>query len=182
MEGGGENKFFQSCSISISSLEIMELHTYARTFHYFGVTISSLVEIGNYNIRQQWSSKSYFSYLCYVNDKILWRLFGLPLQIWCYLGFRLFRDTVTTDRNFSLAKCCTFKPLNAELNPICNLLALLGAHHILHVIRIRVKCWRWGSLHKNISLKTWTYFHVLLFNLIFTVLTIYSPYVLRTKL
>ena len=30
-------------------------------------------------------------------------------------------------------------PLNAELNPICNLLALLGAHHFLHVSRIRVK-------------------------------------------
>ena len=29
--------------------------------------------------------------------------------------------------------------LNAELNPIWHLLALLGAHHILHVIRIRVK-------------------------------------------
>jgi hypothetical protein len=32
-----------------------------------------------------------------------------------------------------------FKPLNAELNPICHLLALLRAHHILHVSRIRVK-------------------------------------------
>ena len=30
-------------------------------------------------------------------------------------------------------------PLNAELNPICYLLALLGVHHFLHVIRIRVK-------------------------------------------
>jgi hypothetical protein len=29
-------------------------------------------------------------------------------------------------------------PLNAELHPICHLLALLGAHHILHVSRIRV--------------------------------------------
>ena len=29
-------------------------------------------------------------------------------------------------------------PLNAELNPICHLLVLLGAHHILHVSRIRV--------------------------------------------
>jgi len=29
-------------------------------------------------------------------------------------------------------------PLNADLNPICHLLALLGAHHILHVSRIRV--------------------------------------------
>ena len=29
--------------------------------------------------------------------------------------------------------------MNAELNPICYLLALLGAHHILHVSRVRVK-------------------------------------------
>jgi len=32
----------------------------------------------------------------------------------------------------------TLNPLNDELNPICHLLALLGAHHILHVSRIRV--------------------------------------------
>ena len=37
-----------------------------------------------------------------------------------------------------------FKPinnisLNAELNPICHLLALLEAHHILHISRVRVK-------------------------------------------
>ena len=31
-----------------------------------------------------------------------------------------------------------FNPLNAELNPICHLLGLLGSHHILHVSRIRV--------------------------------------------
>jgi hypothetical protein len=30
-------------------------------------------------------------------------------------------------------------PLNTDLNPICHLLALLGAHHILHVSRIRFK-------------------------------------------
>jgi len=30
-------------------------------------------------------------------------------------------------------------PLNAELNPICHLLALLGAHHIFHVGKIKVK-------------------------------------------
>ena len=32
-----------------------------------------------------------------------------------------------------------FNPLNAELNPICHLLTLLGAHHILHVSWVRVK-------------------------------------------
>jgi hypothetical protein len=40
--------------------------------------------------------------------------------------------------------CCrswhsNINPLNAELNPICYLLALLGAHHFLHISRIRVK-------------------------------------------
>ena len=30
---------------------------------------------------------------------------------------------------------------NPELNPICHLLALLGAHHILHVSGIWVKSW-----------------------------------------
>jgi hypothetical protein len=30
--------------------------------------------------------------------------------------------------------------LNAKLNPICHLLALLKAHHILHVSGLRRKC------------------------------------------
>jgi len=29
-------------------------------------------------------------------------------------------------------------PINAELNPICHILPLLGAHHILHVSSVRV--------------------------------------------
>jgi hypothetical protein len=33
-------------------------------------------------------------------------------------------------------------PLNAELNPICHLLALAGAHHFVDVSRIRVKAER----------------------------------------
>ena len=32
-----------------------------------------------------------------------------------------------------------FNPLNTELNPICYLLALLGAHNFLHVSRIGIK-------------------------------------------
>jgi len=31
-----------------------------------------------------------------------------------------------------------FNPLNTHLNPICHLLALLGAHHIFHVSGLRV--------------------------------------------
>ena len=39
----------------------------------------------------------------------------------------------------SYIQIIVFNLLNAELNPICHLLALLGAHHILHISRIRVK-------------------------------------------
>ena len=30
-------------------------------------------------------------------------------------------------------------PLNAELNPMCHMLAILGAHHIFHISGLRVK-------------------------------------------
>jgi len=38
-----------------------------------------------------------------------------------------------------LITCVGVNPLNPELNPICYLLALLGANHFLHVSRIKVK-------------------------------------------
>jgi len=41
-----------------------------------------------------------------------------------------------------LSKNLKINPLNAELNHICYLLALLGAHHILHISRIRVQIYR----------------------------------------
>ena len=46
-------------------------------------------------------------------------------------------STVTS--NDDLYNSYRLKPLKPELNPICYLLALLGAHHFLHVSRIRVK-------------------------------------------
>jgi hypothetical protein len=39
----------------------------------------------------------------------------------------------------ALRELSLLNPLNAELNPICHLLALLGAHLIFHISRIRVK-------------------------------------------
>ena len=40
-----------------------------------------------------------------------------------------------------------FNPLNAKLNPVCHLLALLVAHHIFHVSGLRVK-----SLNEHIHM------------------------------
>jgi hypothetical protein len=42
-------------------------------------------------------------------------------------------------------------PLNAKLNPVCHLLALLGVHHILNAFRIRVKLRLFSKSQKNIS-------------------------------
>jgi len=47
--------------------------------------------------------------------------------------YRAFQNYVTTLQKVDI------NPLNAELNPICHLLALLGAHHILRVSRASVK-------------------------------------------
>ena len=38
-------------------------------------------------------------------------------------------------------------PLNAELNPIRHLLALVGARHIVHVSRIKVKVYRQHAIY-----------------------------------
>ena len=45
-----------------------------------------------------------------------------------------------------------FKSLKAELNPICHLLALLGAHHIFDVSGLRVKLSLVGCM-----LREWIY-------------------------
>ena len=52
-------------------------------------------------------------------------------KAWCMVINKEKFLTVSTNFNFN--------PINPELNPICYLLALLGAHHFLHVSRIKVK-------------------------------------------
>jgi len=47
-------------------------------------------------------------------------------------------------------------PLNPELNPICYLLTLLGAHHFLHVSRIRVKLLTLRRLMSYIYIYIWS--------------------------
>ena len=62
-------------------------------------------------------------------------LFVLKIEIHiCKLHFSLYLKFVN-----GMINGISINPLNAELNPICYLLALLGAHHFLHVSRIRVK-------------------------------------------
>jgi len=51
--------------------------------------------------------------------------------------------------------CWVLNPLNAKLNPICHLLALLVHHHILHISRIRV-----NGLYMNVCVLTFMYMSV----------------------
>jgi len=79
---------------------------------------------------------------------------SFPPFLWCSVAKYLYRRirywclhfaTYNSDISNTITGTdeCTFRssfnPLNVELNPVCHLLALLGAHHILHVCRIRVK-------------------------------------------
>ena len=50
-----------------------------------------------------------------------------------------------------------FNPLNPELNPICYLLALLGAYNFLHVSRIRVKLLTFRRLMSYIYIYIYIY-------------------------
>jgi len=92
---------------------------------YF-LKFSSLEYIINLNI---------FTYITKTFDDILmkiqWHTFRFKVRyVWTeYIIHKLYNMKLKTSLN----------PLNAELNPICYLLALSGAHHFLHVSRIRVK-------------------------------------------
>jgi len=68
-------------------------------------------------------------------------------------------DIVRFQRNIVINKrtLVFFNPLNAELNPICHLLTLLGAHLILHVARIRAK----GTLYScQILMELKSFWHI----------------------
>ena len=66
---------------------------------------------------------------------------GATLQ--CYIhGTEISPITETAKINILFTTPTIYRninPLKPELNPMCCLLALLGAHHFLHVSRIRVK-------------------------------------------
>ena len=79
----------------------------------------------------------------FLNLADLCRALGMMLYYIWILFISFFINTLRTG-SFKLFKrpfpgfFNNFNPLNAELNPICYLLALL-AHHFLHISRIRVK-------------------------------------------
>ena len=55
-------------------------------------------------------------------------------------GTNIFRNVGSSNQSTqrNIPEDLSLNPLNTKLNPISHLLALLGAHHILHVSRVRV--------------------------------------------
>ena len=75
-----------------------------------------------------------------------WRLCGKNLNVvsMCAVSPVVHMSNVSSCQkkdffSFPVAINNSINPLNPELNPICYLLALLGAHRFLHFSRIRVK-------------------------------------------
>ena len=63
-------------------------------------------------------------------------LVGFTIDIHC--DARPYEPQISNHNSYTFTDMF-IKPLNDELNPIYPLLALFGAHHILHVSRMRVK-------------------------------------------
>ena len=61
---------------------------------------------------------------------------------------------------FSCRQAILFNPLNPDLNPTCYLLALLGAHHFLHVSRMRVKLLTFRLLMSHIYIYIYIYIYI----------------------
>ena len=71
-------------------------------------------------------------------------------------SLRLCKTAVARNKYCHTCPWFEFNPLNAELNPICCLLAWLGAHHFLHVTRIRVKSLTLRLLMSCIYIYIWS--------------------------
>jgi len=65
--------------------------------------------------------------------------FGIPMKVVTIIKKCLNETNGTICVGKHLSDMFPINPLNTELNPICHLLTLLGAHHIFHVNGLRVK-------------------------------------------
>jgi len=117
------------------------------TFHSKRLTRRSFVS-DTFHVSEVYVSTGLISTL-YINIlvffKVKWdlRYFPSPKKNTCLLLEYVFGVQILCEIILYtyLSYCQTqyINPLKPELNPICYLLALLGAHHFLHVSRIRVK-------------------------------------------
>ena len=94
----------------------------------------------NFFPRPKTANVSYFQRKSNYPDFIISRYLAVPLNPdkWC----PALQRCIEYGMGYVQTRICQmplFNPLNPKLNPICYLLALLGAYHFLHISRIRLK-------------------------------------------
>jgi hypothetical protein len=118
------------------ALSVPYILKYARSYHVTDIHIVVHFSVVNWPRNSVW--KGLMNLLVHAEPCVIFTSPHPPPHhiYWCSSMFN--------------ARCCTvevhtwghfhvyFSPLNAELNSVYHLLALLGAHHILHVSRIRI--------------------------------------------
>ena len=124
---------YTACNAHVLYIHVQYVRHY-RSFFFFTLSHNRHDFLRNTlsNIRLTLISSTTF-YL-----KIFFSLYEELSEIWSYVDSRLYAKYSLFLSDFNL--------LNAELNPICSLLVLLGAHHFLHISRIRVKSLTLGLL------------------------------------
>jgi len=95
------------------------------------------LELAWLSCRRLWELSECFNHMPLASDKhrLLKRFWT---DIWKQVNWLCLSEYLDYFTSQSLWRI-KINPLNFELNPICHLLALLGAHHVLHVSRIRFK-------------------------------------------
>ena len=119
---------------------------FLKSFVYLPASTILASQFHVFTRNSEWKGYKTMNVCLYVIFFFTWM--GKMLVIWCtYSGMICVNIFWFTGRRNSSCSPCgrcwlnvgIFNPLNPELNPICYLLALLGAHNFLHVSRIRVK-------------------------------------------
>jgi len=113
--------------------------THAISFHVEKRT-SACVLVA---VMADWNRSNHFDTPCICMYKYLFYIHIFHIYIYIYIYIWGQGDSWRLQRLEAIHGCpmlsSRINPLNPELNPMCCLLALLGAHHFLHVSRIRVK-------------------------------------------
>jgi len=122
--GCKSNKYyiFEVCVFSLLCLAYMMRAPYC---HLWPVPLYSILP--NYLINGTIFEKKFWDYW----DVCIYNVWFDYLYNFCLKDFSILKEMSEIWSEIN--------PLKPELNPICYLLALLGAHHFLHVSRIRVK-------------------------------------------
>ena len=125
--------FFMNCTMMYGSMNVKPMVGVVTFFVIF------LLHVFNASLPCSWGS--YFNHILQHVFRSVLCIPLLDFRIIPHLWTSQYVAKHTSNVSYYLEKFTSyfFNPLKPEFNPICYLLALLGAHHFRHVSRIRVK-------------------------------------------